>query len=233
VGTAARFDAATDRISWTGGTAAPDTTTGVAFTCWVHLSVDRDDFSTILRLWSSSNGTRLTFATSSGGTVPALFSPGNTSGVVSTTAMTVGNWFAYGFSVTGTSGSIYGADAALSSPTQVSGTVSGGSTAQGFTLGGRDTGDATEWLNGRIKYPRLWSATMTLSEAQTEWASTTPVRTSNLWGAWVVSGPGDLADVSGNGRNLTAGSTAVTAEAGPPIDPPDFAKGAAFMNFFA
>jgi hypothetical protein len=95
--------------------------------------------------------------------------------------------------------------------------VSGGATAAGFTFGGRDTSDATEWFNGRIAYPRLWASTMTQSEMLAEWASTMPVRSSQ-WGAYALSGVGDLADVSGNGRNLTAGSTAVTTEAGPPID---------------
>lgn len=232
MGTAARFDAATDRISYTGGTAAPDTTTGMSFTCWAHLSVDRDDFSTIVRFYSAAFGTRVTFCTASNGITPALYSPGNTAGVLSTAVFTPGNWLALGISITGTTGTIYTANATLTTTTNQSGTVSGGSATQGFTLGGRDPNDATEWWNGRIKYPRVWSTTMTLAEAQSEWASPTPVRTSNLWGAWVLSGPGDLSDTSGNGRNLTAGSTAVTAEAGPPIDPPDFAKGAQFFSFF-
>lgn len=231
MGTAARFDAANDRISYTGGTAAPDTSTGMSFSCWAYLSVDRDDFSTIFRLYSSVFGTRVTMATGSGGVVPALYSPGNTGGVISSGSFTVGNWLPIACSITGTTGTIYTSDAALSSTTSDSGTVSGGATAQGFTLGGRDPGDASEWFNGRIKWPRLWATTMTLSEAQAEWASATPVKASP-WGAYVLSGPGDLSDVSGNGRNLTAGSSAVTAEAGTPIDPPDFAYGAQFLAFF-
>jgi hypothetical protein len=232
MGTAARFDVASDRISYTGGTATPDTLTGISFSCWAYLSVDRNDFSTIFRLYSAALGTRLNLATGSNGTTPALYSPGNTSGVVSPSSFAGSDWLPLACSVTSTTGSIFASNATLTASTSASGTVSGGATAAKFTLGGRDTDDATEWFNGRIKYPRMWSTTMTLAEAETEWASTTPVRTSNLWGAWVVSGPSDLSDISGNGRNLTAGSTAVTAEAGPPIDPPDFAKGAQFLSFF-
>jgi hypothetical protein len=226
MGTAARFDAAGDRISYTGATAPPDTATGMAFTCWVYLSVDQNDFSTVLRLHAASGGTtRLTVATGTSGETPCLFTPGNTSGVISPMSLVVGTWRALGVSCTGTT-------ADLATVQTASGTVSGGATATGFTLGGRSSSDATEWFNGRLKYPRLWSATMTQSEMVSEWGSTTPVRTSNLWGSYVLSGPGDLSDTSGNARNLTAGSTAVTAEAGPPIDPAGLAAGAQFLSFF-
>lgn len=217
---AARFDAATDRISYTGGTAPPDTSTGIAFTCWAYLSVDQNDFSAIFRLWSAALGTRVNLATSANGETPGLFSAGNTGGVNSPMSLVVNTWRAVGCSITGTTGDIFCADATLSTVQTASGTVSGGSVAGGFTFGGRDTSDATEWFNGRIAYPRLWSTTMTQAEMLTEWASTTPVRSSGLWGAYALSGVGDLADVSGNARHLTAGSTAVTTETGPPIDSP-------------
>lgn len=215
---AARFDAATDRISYTGGTAPPDTSTGLAFTCWAYLSVDRNDFSAIVRLWSAALGTRVNLATGADGETPGLFSSGNTGGVNSPMVLAANTWRALGCSITGTTGSIFCADATLSTVQTASGTVSGGAAAAGFTFGGRDTADATEWFNGRIAYPRLWSSTMTQAEMLTEWASTTAVRSSGLWAAYALSGVGDLADVSGNARNLTAGSTAVTTEAGPPID---------------
>lgn len=234
MGTAARFDAANDRISYTGPATPPDTTTGMAFTCWAYLSVDLNDFSTIIRMHAASGGTtRMTLATGSSGETPCIFTPGNTSGVISPMPLVVGTWRAVGVSCTGTSGSIYVASADLSTVQTSSGTVSGGSAVTGFTLAGRAPADSSEWLNGRLKYPRLWSATMTQSEMLAEWGSTTPVRSTSLWGAWVLSGPGDLSDVSGNGRDLTAGSTPVTAEGGPPIDPAASAAGAQFMSFFA
>jgi len=217
---ACRFDAASDRISYLGATPPPDTATAFGFTCWAYLSVDLNDFSTILRLHAASGGTtRLTVATGTSGETPCLFTPGNTGGVISPMALVVGQWRAIGVSTSGTTGTIYVASADLATVQSASGTVSGGATPTGFTFGGRSSSDATEWFNGRVAYPRLWSATLTQAEMLTEWASTTPVRSSGLWSAYALSGVGDLADVSGNARDLTAGSTAVTTEPGPPIDP--------------
>jgi hypothetical protein len=232
MGTAARFDAANDRISYTGGATPPDTT-GMAFTCWVYLSVDQNDFSTIIRTHASSGGTtRVNLATGSSGETPCIFSPGNTSGVISPMALVVGTWRALGFSIASSVGTLICASADLVTVQSATGVVSGGSAPNSFTLGGRAPSDASEWFNGRLKYPRLWTSTMTQSEMLAEWASTTPVRSSGLWGSYVLSGPSDLNDTSGNARNLTAGSTAVTAEAGPPIDPTGLAPGAQFLPFF-
>lgn len=215
---AARFNAANDRISYLGAGAPPDTATGFSFTCWAYLSSDLNTNSTLLRLHAASGGsTRLTFATAGDGTTPALFSIGNGGGVVSPLAMVVGQWRALGFSCTGTSGTIRaaGVDGGLLSVSSATGTVSGGSTATGFTLGGRSSSDATEIFDGRIAYPRLWSSTMTQAEMIAEWASTSAVRASGLWGAYELP---NLADLSGNGRNLTAGASSADAEPGPPID---------------
>lgn len=224
--TAGRFDAATDRVSYTGGTAPPDTATGVSFTCWAYLSVDRNDFSALWRLWSAAMGTRVNLATGGSGETPCLFSPGNTGGVVAPSPLVVGAWRALGCTVTGTAGVIRIAPPDLSAAQSASGAVSGGATAAGFTLGGRDTGDSSEWFNGRIAYPRLWAGALDSAEMLTEWSSLTPIRSSGLWGAWELP---SLLDVSGNGRHLTAGSTALSTEGGPPI-----ASGAAtrFLPFF-
>jgi len=225
---ASRSDVATDRISWTGGAAPPDTATGMALTCWAKLSVDRNDFSTFFRLHAASGGTtRLTFATGSSGETPGLFTPGNTSGVIAPSALVVDGWRPMGVSCTGTTGTIYIASADLGTVQSASGTVSGGATATAFTFFGRSSSDATEWFNGCLAYARLWGATMTQDEMIAEWASGTPVKATSLWGAWMVPGQSDLTDVSGNARHLTAGSTALSTEQGPPID----VRRGAFMAF--
>lgn len=223
--TAGRFDAASDRVSYTGGTAPPDTATGVSFTCWANLSVDRDDFSTIWRLWSAALGTRVNLATGSSGETPCLFSPGDS--VIGALPLIVNGWRALGAAISGATGTIRVAPADLSAVLSASGGVSGGATAAGFTLGGRDTSDSDEWFNGRIAYPRLWAGELDGAEMLTEWSSLAPVRSAGLWGAWELP---SLTDVSGNGRDLTAGSTALSTEDGPPI-----ASGAAtrFLPFFS
>lgn len=225
--TAGRFDLASDRVSYVGGTAPPDTATGISFTCWAFLSVDRDDFSALWRLWSAALGTRVNLATASSGETPGLFSPGNTGGVIAPIPLVVGTWRALGCAVNATTGIIRIAPADLSGVLSTSGGVSGGATAAGFTLGGRDTSDPDEWFNGRIAYPRVWAGELDGAEMLTEWSSLAPVRGAGLWGAWELP---SLTDVSGNGRDLTAGSTALSTEDGPPI-----ASGGAtrFLPFFS
>lgn len=214
---AVRFDAATDRVSYTASN-PPDPATAFTVTMWVYLSVDRNDFSTLGRWHASSGGsTRLTLATGSSGETPCIFSPGNTSGVVAAETLTVGQWSRVAVTASGTSGTIYLADTNTGPTTSSTGTVSGGSAPDGLTLGGRAPSDSSEWFNGRLAYVRLWSAVLSQAEIEAEWASTTPVRTANLWAHWPLATHTDLTDHSGNGRNLVAGSTATTTEDGPPL----------------
>lgn len=50
---AVRFDAATDRVNYSGS-GLPDPETAFTVTFWAYLSVDRDDFSAMARLSASS-----------------------------------------------------------------------------------------------------------------------------------------------------------------------------------
>lgn len=225
--TSGRVAAVTQRVSYTGGTAPPDTATGMAFTCWVRLRVDRNDFSAIFRMWSAVLGTRVNFATGAGGETPGLFSSGNTGGVISPLPLVVDVWRAIGCSISGTTGVIRAAPDTLTPVSSASGTVSGGATAAGFTLGGRDTSDTAEWFNGAIAYPRLFPTVMSEAEMLAEWASLTPVR-SDAWAGWALP---SLVDQTGQGRNLTAGSVPLGSEDGPPIDV-DTAAAARFLAFF-
>jgi hypothetical protein len=102
-----------------------------------------------------------------------------------------------------------------SSTNVVTGQVSGGSAPDGLTLFGRSSGDATEWFNGGLAYVRVWSAVLSQAEIEAEWASSTIVRTSGVWANWPLLT--DLTDISGNGRNLTAGTTALSTEDDPPL----------------
>lgn len=211
-----RADEANDRASYTASP-PPDPATAITITFWARLRVDRDDFSTMLRLHSSSGSTtRVTLATNSSGTVPAIFSPGNTSGIVGSDALVVDQWRMIALTVAGTGatgGRMY--TRTVGGSTNVStGQVSGGSTPDGITLFGRSVSDSSEWFNGGLAHVRVWSAVLTQSEIEAEWDSTTPVRASNLWSAWSLAT--DLTDSSGNGRNLSPGLTALTVEDDPP-----------------
>lgn len=212
-----RADQANDRVSYTAS-APPAPATAFTATFWARLRVDLDTFSTMMRLHSASGGTTtVTVASNSSGTVPAVFSPGNTGGIVGSDALVVDQWRMIAVSISGTGatgGRMY--TRTVGGSTNVStGQVSGGSVPDGLTLFGRSPSDSSEWFNGSLAHVRVWSAVLTQSEIEAEWASTTPVRTAGLWAAWPLAT--DLTDTSGNGRTLTAGLTALTVEDDPPI----------------
>jgi hypothetical protein len=212
-----RADQATDRVSYT---ASPPPAPATAFTVcfWARLRVDRDDFSTMLRLHSSSGGsTTVNLATGSSGTTPVVVSPGNTGGIVGADALAVDTWRMIAVTIAGTGatgGKIY-TKSIGGSTNVVTGQVSGGATPDGITLFGRSVGDATEWFNGGLAYVRIWSAVLSQAEIEAEWASATIVRTSGVWANWPMLT--NILDISGNGRHLSAGSTALSTEDDPPL----------------
>ena len=208
-----RFDAASDRISFAGTMFAVGS--GFTITAWAWVSVDTDANATFARLHASSGGSTIaTWATGSDGlSGPNYFTGGGS--VTNSTNMAVGAWRKIAISCSGTTGKSY--VNTIGGTTEVdSGTVGVG-TPDGITLGGRAPADSSEPFNGRLAYVRVWTAELTQTEIETEWASTTPVRTSNLWANWPLTDSTDLTDHSGNGRNLSAGSTAVSTEADPPL----------------
>ena len=208
-----RFDAASDRISYAGTMFSVGS--GFTMTAWAYVSVDTNANATIARLHASSGGsTIVTWATGSDGlSGPNYFTGGGS--VSNSTNFAVGAWRKIAVSCSGTTGKSY--VNTIGGTTEVdSGTVGVG-TPDGLTLGGRAPADSSEPFNGRLAYVRVWTAELTQTEIETEWASTTPVRTSNLWADWPLTDSTDLTDHSGNGRNLSAGSTAVSTEADPPL----------------
>ncbi|MET8766324.1 LamG-like jellyroll fold domain-containing protein [Streptomyces sp. NPDC004658] len=213
-----RSDAASDRVSYTASP-PPDPATAFTVTFWARLRVDRDDFSTMLRLHSASGGsTTVNVATGSSGVTPVVVSPGNTSGIVATDSLAVDAWRMIAVTVAGTGatgGKIY--TKTIGGTTNiVTGQVSGGSAPDGLTLFGRSPGDAGEWFNGGLAYVRVWSAVLSQAEIEAEWASATIVRTSGVWANWPMLT--NILDVSGNGRHLTAGTTALTTEDDPSLN---------------
>lgn len=211
-----RADQASDRVSYT---ASPPPAPATAFTAtfWVRLRADRDDFSTMMRLHSSSGGsTTVNITTGSSGTTPVVVSPGNTGGIAGADALAVDTWRMLAVTVAGTGatdGKIYTRTIG-GSTNVVTGQVSGGSTPDGITLFGRSAGDSGEWFNGGLAYVRVWSAVLSQAEIEAEWASATIVRTSGVWADWPMLT--NINDISGNGRHLTAGTTALTTEDDPP-----------------
>lgn len=207
---AVRFDAVSDRIS-TSGVTPPGTFT---ITGWVYLSTDRDDFSTWCRVWDAGAGTVATWSTAFDGTSgPGYFTGAGS--ITNTTNLIVGEWRKLAITRTGSSG-----QALVATPagvTEVGAGTVGTGTPAGITLGGRAPADTNEWFDGRCAYFRVWSSVLSQAQIETEWASTVPATAAGLWADWPLATAADLTDHSGNGRDLVAGSTAVTTEPGPPL----------------
>jgi hypothetical protein len=219
---AARFDAASDRATYSGGSGAPPTpSAGWAASWWAYISVDQNTFATMLRLFAG--GTVLNLAMGSTGTAPGAFTGGGT--VEIDTQCSVGAWYYLGYTVSGSTVTVYVFDATGALFDSATGTIGGG-TPTGLCVGGRDASDPDEWFNGRLRAMRIWSTTRTQAEFAAEQFSTDPVITANLWEHYPLTGAGDLTGVVG-GHNLTAGSTATTTEDDPPFSTAITGSGAA------
>lgn len=209
-----RFDAATDRISFAG--AMFPVGSGFTVTAWAWVSANTATNATFGRLHASSGGaTIVTWGTGADGlSGPNYFTAGGSVG--NSTNMAVGAWRKVAISCSGTTGKSY--VATIGGSTEVdSGTVGVG-TPDGLTLGGRAPADSSEWFNGRLAHVRVWSVELTQAEIEAEWAAAVPQHAAGLFAWWPLTDSTDLTDHSGNHHDLTAGSTAVSTEADPPLN---------------
>lgn len=211
---AVRFDQPTDHVTYVG--TLPNPTDGITFLTWAYVSTDTNNNATLARVYVvAGDSTSATFATDVDGLAgPAYFTGGGS--VINGLGMLLAGWRRVALSRLGTTGTVYAASD-VGATTIASGTVGGAANPTGITLGGRSATDDTEPFNGRLAYARLFSPQLTQVQIEAEWASTTPINTGSLFADWPLATAGDLTDHSGNGRHLTAGSTAVTTEAGPPV----------------
>lgn len=209
---AGQFDAASDRVSYSASN-PPVPSAGISFAGWFRIDVDRNDFSTVMRLHAAGGGsTTLTIGTGSNGVTMQVFSAG---GTVASTAAVVGDWYRVGYTLNGTGATLYLAD--VDGPVQVfTGTVTAGANPTGLTIAGRSVGDSDEPLTGTLACHRIWAAVLNQAEFEAEWAAPEAVRTADLWADWPLDD--DLLDASGNGRNLTGGPP--TFVDGPPLSTP-------------
>ena len=206
---AGRSDAATDRVSLAS---APAVASGLSIIAWVKIAVDRNDFSTVCRFHQGSgSNTAVTLGMKSNGTQPAVFSPGNTTGITGTD-LVVGTWTCIGFALAANGVGAFYRGTTPGTLTKTTGTVPISQTPDGLTFFGRSSSDAAEWGNLSIAYARAWAGQLSDAEMAAESASATEVRTSGLFDHWAFAG----AALTGvNGHTLTAGSTALTSDTDP------------------
>lgn len=214
---AVRFAANNDRMHFPGAPADP--AAGVTVTAWIRVD-DRNDWSTFFRLYAGTGtggSTTVTWALAADGLGgPGYYTAGGS--VELSGGVTEAAWHPVAITRLGTTGWVYRRGVDGAGPTAVtSGTVAGITPPTGIGIGGRSPEDGTEQYDGRLAYVRVWTTQLAQSQIEAEWASRVPVVTSGLWADWRLQGVTDLADHSGAGRHLTAGPTAVTTEAGPPV----------------
>lgn len=90
--------------------------------------------------------------------------------------------------------------------------VSGRGAPVGFIWSG-----TTGWMNGRVTTAHIWTVALTSGEITTQRASgPAVVQRGSLWAEYYLTGASDLADRSGNGRDLITDG-GLTTEDGPTL----------------
>lgn len=202
----ARADAATDRVS----IASAPATGPLTICAWVKLASTTNATNTLVR-FDAGGTTALILALRS--LVPGFYSAASTTGLTGT-AISTGTWYFLAATRDAANAAQLFQGTNPTSLSKVTGTVSSSGTPTSVNVFGRSTSDATDWLDGSEAHLRMWTAVLSDSEIAAEAASATPVRTSGLWSTWEFVAAA-LTDGSGNGRNLTAGSTALASDTDP------------------
>src|SRR5690606_31110169 len=169
--------------------------------CWVYLSTDRNDYSTV---WSLDDGTanNIVIQTDGDGTTLGIVSNGSWSSV--SLGMSVGQWYWVGVVKNGDTATVY-RSTGTGPITSTSHSVTNALTADTLRIG-QSPWDG-EFLSGRVAALKVWGdAHPSITE---ERDYTTPVRATSLR-AWYPFEVAETTDHSGNGETLSGGSGATT-----------------------
>lgn len=206
---AVRFDAATEEYT---RAASLGTITQFSITCWLKISVDQNNISTVWCVDNGFAGDYIRLCTDTDGTTLVIADDldGHTLG-----AATVGTWYYVGFSVNGSSATAVMQAANASAPTVTTWLDSSSST----NIVNLRIGDGVfdgQYLNGCVAAFKFWSG-ITLSQAELEAEAWTylPRRATGLRG-WYPFLRAETTDYSGLGQTLSGGSGTST-EDGPPV----------------
>jgi hypothetical protein len=228
---AATSDVATDRVA---RTTAPSLAS-VTVCAWAKVNAVHAGnlFHPIMRVEASGGSAMIFGFKGTNGRTPSLYSGSSTTGISGTEISLSTYVFMLATMSAGSAQLFQGSTPGTLS--KVTGTVNTTGTPDTVTIFSRSPSDGSEWLEGTLYGVRLWTGVLSDAEATAESliapsVSTPAARTSGLWGSWPFIGAA-LTDVSGNGRNLTAGSTALTADTDPVLSTASPKQGA-FFGFF-
>lgn len=207
---AVRFDEVSDRYE------DPRTGAGVpsgdfTFTSWVYMSVDRAALSCFWSFQTLDFANWYILGVNADRTITFFTNGHNLNAAMS--AMTVGVWYKFAVTLSGTTGTLYAADESSALAQVSSGTVTT-HIPQQLYVGGSSSTD--QWFNGRLAAVKMWTKALSQSECATELAQFDPVVTSNLLRYYKLK-VADVNDYSGNGWTLLNPGTVPATEDDPPI----------------
>lgn len=186
--------------------------TGHTVVGWVYLSDARSYYSSICRLAIDSSS-HFALETDTDGVSPWVFSSGGS--FSSSADLVEGAWSRVALTITtARAGTLYVA-AETGGAGVATGTTGNPGSPTHVTLGGRPD-DSGDWFDGRIAQWRVYTAALAAGEIEAEWASPTPVRTTDLYADWPLTTHTDLTDHSGHGHHLSAVGAGATTESDPP-----------------
>jgi Concanavalin A-like lectin/glucanases superfamily len=211
---AIRFNQNTDRYS---NTSVVTPMAGAStILAWHFISVDRNAQSNIWSFDITASTTFSILAMDVDGTTLKYFASDAVGGVTSLTGanLTVGTWYRTAVTITANGGNAqmyWGAQGAALSQTGTLALTS--KTPTKFWVA---SDQANEFLNGRIAFMKLYGRVLTTAEMEREWSWYKPIDYTGLVASYSFRTGPSTADLSGNGRTLTADTTTGTIEAGPP-----------------
>lgn len=186
---------------------------------FAKISVDRNNFSTVLNLGSSTTN-YVVFQTDSNGTTMQMWLNGagitvNTSGI----NMVVGRWYAFAGVIASTiSRTFYWklATATAVSSSSPAATIVFGAFNQAKIGQSAFAGDD---YNGCIAGIKIYEAALSQAQIENEWRQIAPIRTANLWAFYPLLAGGLAAtpDWSGNGKTLTLAGTIDDSDNNPEV----------------
>lgn len=207
-----QFDIATDRLTGTGFTGSVATITG-----WLRMQGDPTTQYGWLAL-RSSGALQLAMVNDTSNVMQA-YDAASVNQEAGTLSWRV--WYKFAIVCNGTTWTIYHADEG-STLASVTVTRTALSSPNQLYLGDEGTG---VYAFGRFANFKIYTAALTQTEIETELGQYPPARTANLvrYHPFHVS---QLTDYSGNGADLTAGTTPATtaADPGEPVDPSGVAR---------
>lgn len=193
-------------------------TNNITVFMFVKLVSDTNNFATF---YSQDNGSDFQVLETDGDGVTLNIFDGSGNSVAGA-AMTVGDWYAIGFSSNGTNLRLYMKNVTTGAASQwFTGTArSGAATVSNLYIGGSSFNEVP---NADFRAPRIWRTALSTQAAfDAEANSFSPVEASNIDSWFTFADNSELAmedDQSVNGRDLNRGAGSWTTEDDPPISP--------------